>query len=470
MIDSHDLAEWGIDHALSSGASYAEARVISGQKTGFFLRNGSLISGSQTPWKGIGFRVLVDGGLGFCSVEQLTKKNTKAALDASIKIARMSNPKHKIDFGEAISNEAKWKVDFKEDLADIDNETIITLLKEMDVKAEEHQINSRTNIFEAHRYKKYLVTSEGTKIYADLSMLKYLGILSCKGKLDTEQRMIDLTRSTGWEGTKTWIDTFETEAAKLAKTAQYSEKKLTGVVDFVISPEIAGIIAHENAGHPSEGDRIMGREGAQAGESYWRDLKLGESRVGTEHVTVCDDPTIPGTGGFYLYDDEGVEARKRILIKEGILNEPLLNREYGIYFGLGTNGAARSQNFDREPIIRMANTYFAPGDFSFDDLVEDIKKGIYMISFSEWNIDDRRYQSKYVGQECYLIENGEVTDTMVRRPAIETTTISLFSAVDGVSKELMFDFLGICGKSDPKQGVPVYAGGGFIRLRNIKIT
>ncbi len=470
MTDAHHLAEWGIEHALSSGASYAEARVISGQKTGFFLRNGSLISGSKTPWKGIGFRVLVAGGLGFCSVEQLTKKNTKAALDASIKIARISNPKHKIDFGEAISNEAKWKVDFKEDLADVNNETIICLLKEMDIKAEEHQINSRTNIFEAHRYEKYLVTSEGTKIYADLSMLKYLAILSCKGKLDTEQRMIDLTRSTGWEGTKTWIETLENEAAKLAKTAQYSEKKLTGIFDFVISPEIAGIIAHENAGHPSEGDRIMGREGAQAGESYWRDLKLGESRVGSEHVTVCDDPTIPGTGGFYLYDDEGVEARKRVLIKEGILNEPLLNREFGIYFGLSTNGAARSQNFNREPIIRMANTYFAPGDFSLDELVEDIKKGIYMISFSEWNIDDRRYQSKYVGQECYLIEKGEITDTMVRRPAIETTTVGLFSAMDGVSKELLFDFPGICGKSDPIQGVPVYAGGGYIRLRNIKIV
>ncbi|MFX0065468.1 MAG: metallopeptidase TldD-related protein, partial [Candidatus Hermodarchaeota archaeon] len=115
-------------------------------------------------------------------------------------------------------------------------------------------------------------------------------------------------------------------------------------------------------------------------------------------------------------------------------------------------------------------TYFTPGDFSFDELVEDIKKGIYMISFSEWNIDDRRYQSKYVGQECYLIKNGEVTDTMVRRPAIETTTVGLFSAIDGVSKELMFDFPGICGKSDPMQGVPVYAGGGYIRLRNITIT
>ena len=92
-----------------------------------------------------------------------------------------------------------------------------------------------------------------------------------------------------------------------------------------------------------------------------------------------------------------------------------------------------------------------------------------MLSFTEWNIDDRRYQSKYVGFECYEIKNGEITDTMVRRPVMELTSVGLFSSIDGVSKDLVFDFPGICGKSDPSQGVPVYAGGGCIRMRDIKL-
>jgi len=302
-------------------------------------------------------------------------------------------------------------------------------------------------------------------------MLKLYAILSCKGLFGKEQRIVDLTRSTGWEGTKTWVDAFDKECAILVKVARYDKPEtIKGKIDFVIGPEVAGIIAHENCGHPSEGDRIKGREGAQAGESFWKELTLKESRVGTEHVTLCDDPTIPGTGGFYIYDDEGVKARNRVLIKEGIINEPLLNREFGIKFGLGSNGSARAENFNREPIIRMANTYFAPGDFTFDELVEDIKHGIFMNSFTEWNIDDRRYQSKYVGQECYLIKDGEVTETMVRRPVLEITSIGLFSSVDGVSNKLIFDFPGICGKSDPSQGVPVYAGGGFVRMRDIHLV
>ena len=465
-----DLADYGMEYACDQGANYSEARLIDGQRTIFFLQNGNLISGSELPWTGIGFRVLSDGGLAFVSVDKLTKKEVVNAIDTGLKMARVSNPKHKIDFGEPVSNVAKWQVPAKENLRDVTQETMLSQLSQMDGIAEKHGISTRANIFEAQSYTKYLVTSEGSKIEAELSMLKFFGILTAKGLLDSEQRFVDLTRSTGWEGTKTWLDEYEDACARIEKVAAQPNHRLTKrKVDFVVSPEVVGIICHENCGHPSEGDRILGREGAQAGESFWRDLKLGESQIGSEYVTIAEDPTIQGTGGYYEYDDEGVKARERVLIKEGIINEPLLNREFGVRFGLGSNAAARSSDFNREPIIRMANTYMKPGDYTLEELIEGVKHGIYMLSFTEWNIDDRRYQSKYVGFECYEIKNGEITDTMVRRPAMELTSVGLFSSIDGVSSDVKFDFPGICGKSDPAQGVPVYAGGGCIRMRDIKL-
>ncbi len=41
-------------------------------------------------------------------------------------------------------------------------------------------------------------------------------------------------------------------------------------------------------------------------------------------------------------------------------------------------------------------------------LIEDIKLGVYMVSFNEWNIDGRRYQQRYIDREAYLIENGKL--------------------------------------------------------------
>ena len=250
----------------------------------------------------------------------------------------------------------------------------------------------------------------------------------------------------------------------LQKLIKEGEKPPEGKVDVVISPEVAGIAVHESVGHPYELDRIMGREAAQAGESFVKPEMLGE-RIGSEVVTVVEDPTVPNSWGFYLYDDEGVKARPRYLIRNGIINEFLMNREYASYLGLKSNAAARALNYNREPIVRMANTYLAPGDHSFEELIEDVKLGVYMVSFNEWNIDDRRFQQRYIGREAYLIENGEIKHP-VRKPILEITTKGLWSSVDAVGKEIEF-YPGTCGKGEPGQGVPVWMGGAPARLREV---
>ena len=113
----------------------------------------------------------------------------------------------------------------------------------------------------------------------------------------------------------------------------------------------------------------------------------------------------------------------------------------------------------------MANTYLQPGDYSFEELLEDVKDGVYIKKFMEWNIDDRRFNQRYVGLESYKIKNGELKE-LVKNPALEVTTVGLWSAVDAVGKDLEFQ-AAYCGKGDPMQGIPVWTGGPSIRLRGI---
>ncbi|HDM22832.1 MAG TPA: TldD/PmbA family protein, partial [Methanomicrobia archaeon] len=149
----------------------------------------------------------------------------------------------------------------------------------------------------------------------------------------------------------------------------------------------------------------------------------------------------------------------------GKINEFLHSRETAYKMGIQSNGAARASSYDREPIPRMANTFFVPGDYTLDELIEDIKFGIYMKSFTEWNIDDKRYNQRYIGRESYIIENGEIKDP-VKRPVLEITTPGFYKAVDAAGKDLEFT-AGTCGKSDPMQGLDVWMGGPSIRLRNV---
>jgi len=190
-------------------------------------------------------------------------------------------------------------------------------------------------------------------------------------------------------------------------------------------------------------------------------------KVGSEYATVIDDPTVPGTYGYYAYDQEGVKARPRYLYMKGLINEFLQNRETASNFGIQSNGSSRCETYLREPIVRMANTFVAPGDFQEDELVGSIKQGILMKSFTEWNIDDKRYNQKYVSREAYFVKDGELAGP-ARKCTLEITTPAFWGAIDAVSKKIELSS-GECGKGDPMQGMAVTNGGPMIRLREVSL-
>ena len=478
MNNGKDIADLAVDFGISAGASYVEARFVDAKEEGYTARNGGIIGAGERESKGIGVRVLADGGLGFCSTARLEKENMKKSIATAIRMAKASRRKEPITFSQEQTVEAKWKTKAKEDFEDISDEQKRQFVTGLDKRLVEEdfgkQLVTRTLLLNMSRNRKYIVTSEGSKVESEKSLIGFYTFNTAKGPTGTEQRFFGKASSAGWE----WLkeerieDDVVKDSDSLVKATLNAKAIHLGETDVVVSGEVAGIMAHENTGHPSEADRILGREGAQAGESFYIDLlkekELGETKIGTEAVTIIDDPTLQGSAGFYLYDDECVKARPRYLVKKGMLNEVLLNREFAARFKLRSNGAARAIGYNREPIIRMANTYFAPGDFTLEELCGDVKEGIYMKSFTEWNIDDRRFQSKYVGLEVYLIKNGEVTDTMIRRPVLELTTFGLLGSVDAVSKDFDATY-GSCGKGDPMQGAPVWMGGSQVRMRKIRL-
>src|SRR2546425_228050 len=254
------------------------------------------------------------------------------------------------------------------------------------------------------------------------------------------------------------------EAKSMQRTLAEGKKSPEGKMDLVAGPQVAGIASHESCGHPTEADRVLGREASQAGKSFIPPDGIG-MRVGSEVVNVVDDPTVEHAIAYYRTDDEGVKARRRYLYKEGRVTELLQNRETAAAMHTRSNGSARAGSYNLEAIVRMANTFGEPKDHTVEELLEDVKFGVYMKSFMEWNIDDKRYNAKYAGREAYLVENGEVKHP-VRNTVIELTTPAFWSAVDAVGKDLDFE-AGFCGKPDPGQSLDAGLGGPTIRLRNV---
>ncbi len=451
-----DLADYAVK---ISRTEYSEARIEEIVKKAFILKNGKFESLIEEREKGMGVRV-IDNGASFISLTELSKRNIRESLKYAIEEARRSSS---ISISEEKANRASYKV-----FGDIPNEKEVKeFLVDLDKRTNLPWIKSKLFWLTLTITKKYFVNSDGSKIYSEIQRFHLEYNLVAKDGSKIEQRNFFFGNSGGW---KDFLklnpeDSIEAEAKKIIKILN-GKKSKRGKYDVIFAPELVGIIVHESCGHPLEADRILGREAAQAGESYAKIDSIGK-KIGSDKVTIVDDPTVKKSYGFYLFDDEGVKARRKFLIKNGVINEFLLNRETALLLNTKSNGSARAMNFAREPIIRMSNTFMLPGDYNLDEIFEDVKKGIFIKSFTEWNIDDVRWNEKYVGFEAYEVINGEIGD-FVRRPIIETTTEELYSKVDACSKDLGF-VAGTCGKGEPMQGVPVWMGGPHIRVRDLRV-
>lgn len=468
-----DIADFALDYANSKKVDYAEVRAHSSNQEGLVMKNGVLDAYFSSVDSGFCVRILAEGGIGFASTNKWTKKEAKAIVNTAYNFARMAKRKEKITFAEEKSVKANWKVEEKKRIEDVTPETRIDTLMEIDKELTSQGINiaARMFSFRTQITEKYFINTEGSAISSFVPKINAFSFITVVENGKPEQAYKQFGYSGGWEAIGKWKITEQMikEAKVLQSVIKEAKAVKPGKMDLICGPEVTGIAAHESCGHPMEADRILGREMSQAGRSFiypsgsfW----IGTT-IGSSVVTIVDDPTVKNSYGFYIYDDEGIRARPRYLYKKGVINEFLHNRETAAKLGTRSNGSSRAINYDREAIVRMANTFVQPGDINQEEILEDVKEGVYMRSFTEWNIDDKRFNQRYVGREAYRIENGELKYPLAR-PVIETTTQIFWSAVDAVSKEVEYD-AATCGKGDPMQGMPVYTGGPIIRLRKVHV-
>lgn len=470
-----DLVEYCLEYAMGKGVDYAEARALHRREEEIILKNGELDAYAISSDGGFSVRILAGGGLGFASSNRCTRDEAKGVVEEAYRLARASGRMGHIELADEEAVEAEWGVEQRRKLEDVHPEEKIAALLEVDgeVMSQGIKVISRAFILEAELVEKYFANSDGSRIYSLVPRVSFVasGITVFESGRVEQIPFKEYGQSGGWEVLEGWglEGDLAREIRALKRLISEGRTIRPGRMDVVCGPEVVGIACHESCGHPMEADRILGREMSQAGRSFIHSggpFWIG-SRIGSELVTIVDDPTIENSYGYYLYDDEGVRARRRYLYKNGVINEFLHNRETAARFGERSNGSARSMNYDREPIIRMANTYLLPGDMSEEEIFEGIERGVYIRSFTEWNIDDVRFNQRYVGREAYLIENGEL-GAPVARPIIETTTQGFWMAVDAISRNVEFQ-AATCGKGDPMQGAPVFHGGPMIRLRGIRV-
>jgi TldD protein len=238
------------------------------------------------------------------------------------------------------------------------------------------------------------------------------------------------------------------------------EKEVVVVTD----PHFNTLLVHEVVGHPSELDRALKYETAYAGRSWFlkdmHDNQLGQ-QIASPLVSAYSDPTMEGYGSF-KYDHEGTPARRAYIIRNGVLEEFLNNRQTAAIMGVTPNGSARATEAHLIPLIRMTNTIFAPGQQDPQSIISEVEDGYYVAGHRTPSIAESRENFRITAVKVYEIKNGQL-GRLYRDGGITSDTRDYFMSIDAVGNDLQVNPIPNCGKGQPMQAKRMSNGGPTMR-------
>jgi TldD protein len=249
------------------------------------------------------------------------------------------------------------------------------------------------------------------------------------------------------------------EVAARARALLSAEPVKGGNYTVILGPRMAGLFAHEAFGHLSEADLIADSPKA-------REMMTLGRRFGAGFLNITDGGAVPGLRGSMKYDDEGTRTGETYLVREGVLVGRLHDRQSAARMGERPTGNARATYYRYEPIVRMTNTRILAGPHRFEDLIGDIKLGVYAKYMGGGQTFLENFS--FASGGSYMIRNGKVAE-LVRDVNFGGNLFSTLANIDGIADDFQWSGSGGgCGKGQ-EMTLPVGMGAPHVRVRDVLI-
>jgi TldD protein len=457
-----DLLEAAVQDGLRAGATFCEARFFEGRSHTISIENGVARSLGFGIQRGIGIRVIFNSGWGFASTNILTKDSIEKTLHDAIGGAKSlsSFRDEGAELFEAKPSRDRVLHKAKISPEDVDPEEKVRRMLELERAARTFSDRVKDTFVSYRDYTtRVIVCNSFGTLVEELTPRTYAYCSVISREADNMQIGFEYVGNVGGYEIVEAIhsDAFSKKAAEKAVSLLKAHPPPRGTFTVVLDQRVGGLFVHEAFGHNSEGDLVFG------GQSIVSD-KLGKM-VASELVKIIDDPTMPRNGHF-IYDHEGTRAEPHTIVDRGFLRGFLHSLESAAKLKAEPQGRARAQSHQFPPIVRMSNTYFAPGDYSLDEILEDIDLGVYLSGSQYGYVETEKGQFTCKVEEGWLIKGGELREHL-RDVAISGMTLDALKNITAVGKDLKVESPGTCGKDG--QAVPVDSGSPHIRIEGIVV-
>lgn len=418
-----DLVRFAVKEAESKGADGAEAFAATVSESEVFLESNDIKQAKSQQMGSIGLRVIVDGSLGFYSINRLTKESVRVAALMAIKLARASPPdkfnsfprRTKVPLLRGIYDRASESFDAS-DAA----KAAADLLES--AKAADPRITVDSGGFTSARFTHYLSNSNGLDLSERLSTFSW----SIMGMADDAGEISSFDYQTGGTHSVKKIDVQKT-AGDFTETVLDSlkPKKIESFRgEMLLAPSAVNELVEEVISHSINSDAVQKKSSAFAG-------KVGK-QVASEILTVEDDATNTEGLGAASFDREGMPHKRNVIIEKGVLKKLLYNTYTARKDGVRTTGNAGGST-SSPPSVSTTNFIIRPGTSSVDKLVSEMKKGIIVSRFSG-NVNPINGDFSGVVKGGKLVDRGSIVHA-VKEVMVAGNIFTALKKLDGISRE-----------------------------------
>ena len=403
------LAQWAMDYALRNGCQAAKVLLYSSSNTSFELRDAKMETLQQATEGGLNVSLYVDGRYGSISTNRLDRKELETFIKNGIDSTRYLAE----DKARVLPDPERYYKGGKPDLqlsdskfSSIDPDDKVALAKAVAEEAmgKDERVISVSSSYNDGENAAYRLISNGFEGETKNTWYSLSASVTIKGEGEARP-------SSYWYESSLYIDdlikkgigqkALERVLRKLGQKKVQSGK-YTMVVDPMNTGRLLGpLMSALNGGALQQKNSFL--------------LNKLHEKVGSDRLTLTDDPHLVKAFGARYFDNEGTATERRAIFDRGVLNT---------YF-IDTYNAGK---MEVDPTISSASILVMnTGNKNLEGLVADIDKGILVTGFNGGNCNSSTGDFSY-GIEGFLIEGGKLTQP-VSEMNITGNMITLWSSL-----------------------------------------
>jgi PmbA protein len=419
-----DLLHYAIKQAETFGASDAEAYAATNNESEVFIENNDVKQAKSQSVSSIGIRVVLDGSIGFYSINDLAKSRIRDGAATAIKIARASpKDRHNILPNRSKSKSLRGIYDRNaESFQTLDAATSAAEMLEA-AKSYDNRVSVDSGNFSAQVTTHALANSNGIELKERASVFSW----SIMGMAIENTDISSFDYQVGGSHYVKDIDVSNT-ASDFAETVVKSlgtekiQDSFKG--EMLLTPMAANEMIEEVIAYAINSDALQKKSSHFAG-------KIGK-HVASDLLTVEDDATNVDGLNASSFDREGVSHRRNVVIEKGILKKFLYNTYTASKDGVRSTGNAGGST-SSPPVVSTTNFLVKPMRSSVDTLISEIDKGILISRFSG-NVNPVNGDFSGVVKGGRLIMRGTIQHS-VKEVMVAGNVFEALRRLNGISRE-----------------------------------